>query len=313
MVAPMAKSAVPLVPQSSLDHLKRTAADTPDERRDRLRRAAKEFESLFYYQILKTMRKTVPDSPLSQGGPVSGGAGKDIFMDLFDQELSKNVNAGGPGSLAEILYSQLEQTLDGDVVSEGVREGRVLPLDGNEKGGLSRQREPLELGASGKAVPIRPERPAFRSVAPPQFSAPADSIVRRYGKWIDEAAKENNLDSALIWAVIKVESGGDPTAESSAGAKGLMQLIDTTAEEMGVKSVFDARENIAGGSRYLRRMLDRFGDLKLALAAYNAGPGAVARFQGVPPYAETREYVERVTELLAGHAEGISDGKTQGR
>ncbi len=92
-----------------------------------------------------------------------------------------------------------------------------------------------------------------------------------------------------------------------------MQLVDTTAEEMGVKEVFDARENIAGGSRYLRRMLDRFGDMKLALAAYNAGPSAVQRHQGVPPYAETREYVERVTQYLAESATRLSGGNAKGR
>jgi Rod binding domain-containing protein len=313
MSVPVVKPAVPLVPQSSLDHLKGRPTDTSEERRNRLKLAAKEFESLFYYQILKTMRKTVPESPFSQGGPVSGGAGKDIFMDMFDQELSKSVNADGPGSLAGLLFDQLEKTLEGDAAPDGTRVREPIPLDAEDKQILPIDEDPIPLEDRKGPLPIERERPDFRPVGPPKISAPADPIMRQYGKWIDEAAKANKVDSSLIWAVIKAESGGDSKAESPAGAKGLMQLIDTTAEEMGVKKVFDARENIAGGTRYLRKMLDRFGDLKKALAAYNAGPGAVDRFQGVPPYAETRDYVERVTSYLKHASEGISRATAKGR
>jgi soluble lytic murein transglycosylase-like protein len=126
--------------------------------------------------------------------------------------------------------------------------------------------------------------------------------MQRYGRMIDRAASEHNLDSALIAAVIQTESSGDPRAVSKAGAKGLMQLRDGTAREMGVKNSLDPEANIRGGSRYLRRMLDRFGDLSLALAAYNAGPGTVERHGGVPPFKETRDYIVRVTRRMAVHA-----------
>ena len=111
----------------------------------------------------------------------------------------------------------------------------------------------------------------------------------------DEAARRHGLDPALVRAVVAVESGFQPEAVSPKGAKGLMQLMPATARELGVADPFDAAANLDGGSRYLRSLLARYeGDLAKALAAYNAGMGAVARHRGVPPYAETRRYVQKV-------------------
>ncbi len=91
------------------------------------------------------------------------------------------------------------------------------------------------------------------------------------------------------------ESAGDPLAVSPAGARGLMQLMPGTADSLGVRDSFDPEQNLAGGVRYLRQLLDRFGgDERLALAAYNSGPGTVERYGDVPPYRETRDYVRRV-------------------
>jgi soluble lytic murein transglycosylase-like protein len=112
---------------------------------------------------------------------------------------------------------------------------------------------------------------------------------------IQQAAAKYNLAPELIRSVIRAESNFQADAVSPAGAKGLMQLMPETARELGVTNVFDIQQNIDGGARYLRQMLDRFGgDLKRALAAYNAGPGAVEQFNGSVPYAETRQYVKRV-------------------
>lgn len=126
---------------------------------------------------------------------------------------------------------------------------------------------------------------------------PSDSSPRqRIEKSIHTAARKYDLPPNVIKGVIKAESNFQITAVSHAGARGLMQLMPETARELGVDDPFDIEQNIDGGARYLRQMLDKFGgDLKTALAAYNAGPGAVEKYGGnVPPYPETKQYVRRV-------------------
>ena len=112
---------------------------------------------------------------------------------------------------------------------------------------------------------------------------------------INEASSNYGLPACLIKGVIKAESAFQVNAVSSAGAQGLMQLMPETAKELGVKDPFDIDQNIDGGTRYLKKMLELFGgDVKLALAAYNAGPGTVNRYNGNVPYRETMLYVKRV-------------------
>jgi soluble lytic murein transglycosylase len=112
---------------------------------------------------------------------------------------------------------------------------------------------------------------------------------------IVEASKKYNLEAPLIKAVIKAESDFDPNAISNKGARGLMQIMPFNFRSLNVENPFDPNQSIDAGARYLRDMLDRFqGKLALSLAAYNAGPGAVDRYNGIPPYQETEEYVERV-------------------
>jgi soluble lytic murein transglycosylase-like protein len=114
-----------------------------------------------------------------------------------------------------------------------------------------------------------------------------------------EAALRNGIDPGLFEALVEQESGFDPMARSRVGAMGLSQLMPDTARSLGVNNPFDPAENLDGGARYLSQMLDRFGDPKLALAAYNAGPGAVEKFGNqVPPYQETQKYVDRIMSRL---------------
>jgi soluble lytic murein transglycosylase-like protein len=143
-------------------------------------------------------------------------------------------------------------------------------------------------------------------VPQPTVSVTIDRVVavppwRAYNKLIREAAAKFKVDATLIRSVMQTESAFNALAVSRAGALGLMQLMPDLAEELGVEDPFDPRENIMAGARHLRRLLDRHdGDVTLALAAYNAGPAAVAKYGTVPPFRETQDYVERVTDLMDG-------------
>ena len=161
--------------------------------------------------------------------------------------------------------------------------------------------EVYQIGDGTEAIHLsnRSQTSALRPI--PGVSNSASRATPGLSRLIDQAAIAHRVDPALLHAVIAVESGFAVNAVSSRGAQGLMQLMPATARDYGVTDVFDPRQNIDAGAQHLRRLLDRFGqDRTLALAAYNAGAGAVARHQGrVPPYAETMAYVPRVLQRVA--------------
>jgi soluble lytic murein transglycosylase-like protein len=144
------------------------------------------------------------------------------------------------------------------------------------------------LGPQAQPLPPVPDAAAPAPVPPEQI----DALVQQNASiW--------QVDPALIKSVIANESSFNANATSPVGAQGLMQLMPETAATLGVKNPYDPAQNVAGGTRYLRSLLDRFnGDTRLAVAAYNAGPGAVEKYGDVPPYAETRNYVQNVLGSL---------------
>jgi len=139
-------------------------------------------------------------------------------------------------------------------------------------------------------TPVKEELPPE-----PAEPLPWTRVAGDYVEVIRAAAKANDLDPAVITAMIQVESNFDPYAVSHKGACGLLQLIPGTAERFGVKDVFDAADNVNGGAKYFRWLLDKFENrMEFALAAYNAGENVVLRYNGIPPYRETRDYVAKV-------------------
>lgn len=152
---------------------------------------------------------------------------------------------------------------------------------------------------------LRENRPEEKQ--PLSLKQPA--VRADYSHYVQKAASKYDIDSALINAVIKTESNGNHRAISRKGAIGLMQLMPTTANDMNVRNPFNPEENIEGGTKYLRAMIEKFnGDLTLALAAYNAGPGTVEKYRSVPPISETRDYVRKVYSLYKGRQNYTTTG-----
>jgi membrane-bound lytic murein transglycosylase B len=164
----------------------------------------------------------------------------------------------------------------------------------------------VNYGESRPETPVKPAAPDAASNQQSSSSGPATQAsgalsAEQLDAIIEEAAAKHGVDSNLVRAVIKVESNYNPHAVSRKGAMGLMQLMPSTARSLQVNNPFDARQNIDGGVRHLKQLLQDFnGDLSKSVAAYNAGAGAVQRHGGVPPYAETQAYVRRVNQLYNG-------------
>ena len=145
------------------------------------------------------------------------------------------------------------------------------------------------------SVEVVPDPPAPTADAAPARQPAAQLTPGDLGEMLSRASQAHNIDVDLLASVVKAESGGNPRAVSSAGAQGLMQLMPGTANQLGVNNSFAPDQNVRGGSTYLDQLLGHYHDnLALALAAYNAGPAAVDKYHGIPPYRETRVYVARV-------------------
>ncbi len=181
---------------------------------------------------------------------------------------------------------------------------------------ITRQYRIREDSNTGRLVrvAVRVRRSSSSVAAPSGAAAPGKVVQGGSAGSVDlntlvrRAGERYGVDPRLIFAVIRQESAFNPYAVSHKGAVGLMQLLPETAKLLGVKDILDPAENIQGGVKYLRRLLERYdGDVRLALAAYNAGEGAVDRYGDVPPYDETRDYIERISAWYPTGAEAVEE------
>jgi hypothetical protein len=190
---------------------------------------------------------------------------------------------------AEILFfangrsiSVKDYHIDGDVITVTLRHGGQASFD-----------KALIARIAPDEIPAGEAMPTVLVTAEVTRPAPGPLDARPFATLIESVALKHGVDPALVHAVVQAESNYQPRAKSRVGARGLMQVMPATAADFGVKNLFDPQANLEAGVQYLKFLLARF-DLTNAIAAYNAGPGAVRKYDGIPPYRETQNYVKKV-------------------
>lgn len=298
-----------------------------DENVQAVRKANAQFRTLLLKELLKPLSEAL--GPQSGGwgggsGSVASGFGAsgtaaNVYGFFWEEALAGELQEawplpgavaepsklpGGAAPPADLRPGRMHQLLRG--VADAIaldRDSATLPY--SLQAAAARSQAPaapnLNIGALRGAPTVVPATPAtprspasIATPATPPSIGPVDP--EEIPRLSERAGRLFDLPGHLIEAVIMTESSGDSTAVSPKGAQGLMQLMPETARELGVRDALDPWQNVYAGSKYLRQQVDRFGDLELALAAYNAGPGAVLRHGGVPPYRETQTYVSRVLD-----------------
>lgn len=232
----------------------------------------------------------------------------DTFRGIFKLHYERKTFERGDTTIIKDVLSYTEYFADWTRLKQ-VMEEQGIPADDDAAYLMYKTAEAFESGAPHFAWLTESEEEIWISGSvgwdwtSSEYYVPEELVA-----YFEEAASETGLDIELLKAVAAIESCFNPEAVSKAGAKGIMQLMPNTAKQLGVTNIFDPRENILAGARYLKQMLDRFKEPELALAAYNAGPGNVEKYGGLPPFKETQDYVSKVMNLWK---EGIpvSDSK----
>lgn len=249
------------------------------EEKEKLKKAVFDFQALLINQMLQSMRETKFSDEED-----SLGYGNETFTELFDMQFSSAISVNSRFGIAELLYEKLtgEKLIDDNSKIS-------INNDLKNKKSINNDNKIQNLDTKNKNINISNKKISSK------YSFNVFDILEKYDEIIKTSAETFDVDPNLIKAIIAAESSGNPNAISKAKAKGLMQLMDATARSMGVKNVFNPVDNINGGTKYFKYLLDKYnGDIKLALAAYNAGPGAVDKYDGIPPFKETKNYVNRV-------------------
>ncbi len=241
----------------------------------RLAKAAHDFESMLTSMMLKSMTKTT-------GGMFGEESfGGDYFDTIFETKLAEYISDKKSLGLADMIYKNVT--------------GEALDVNKIKKEFQAEQNSSTSIEPIEHSRKIEISTDAIKDTTAVSPSKGAINRLNKFDKIINKASESFGVDKNIIRSVILTESAANPKAMSNANAKGLMQLIDSTAADMDVKNVWNPEDNIFGGTKYLSRMLKQFdGDLDKSLAAYNAGPGNVKKYNGVPPFEETKNYINRI-------------------
>ncbi|MFH0919273.1 MAG: lytic transglycosylase domain-containing protein [Fibrobacterota bacterium] len=244
----------------------------------KIREVARQFEAMYTAYMLKTMNQSIQRSDL-----VKENMGETVFRDMLMDEYANKMSAGKGLGLSDLIYKSLKNDpAQADAYSEKVR-------DYKSKKYIN---QVLKYTAGD-----------FGAVKQTPLTDTVDERMRRIEPLVQYTAQRHGLDPNLLKAVVRQESEGNPYAVSKAGAKGLMQLMDETARSLGVRNSFDKHQNMDAGARYLKQLLEDFGgNQELALAAYNAGPDTVKKYDGVPPFPETQNYVANIKKYALAYA-----------
>jgi soluble lytic murein transglycosylase-like protein len=262
-------------------HISNAALRIDQNKKEKLAKAAKEFESLLTMQMLKAINK-------ANGGLFGEESfGGETYDLLFEMELAKKISASKSLGIANAIYKKIT----GEDLPENIR---IQITSSNSELKL---RKKLNASSSDKKQIDSANVSDDSTNVIKSSLTPAEEAIDRLKKYesiIKEASANFGVSERLIKSVILAESSANPYAVSKKGAKGLMQLMDETAREMGVNNPFDPKENIFGGVKYLSYLLKIYdGNEELALAAYNAGLGNVAKYKGIPPFKETINYIKK--------------------
>ncbi len=247
-----------------------------DAEKTELAKAARGFEAIFVNMMMKEMKA----GQLEDDKDGDGGFGADTLKGYMDMQFAEQVSKTGNGiGIAEMIYSQMT---GGDKLKAITQEQPAQIID-QLKNLINQKTEVIEdTGIDFAATTVN------------NFSTRVSDRLSKYQNIIAEAAEKYGVSQSLIKGIITAESAGRADAKSAVGAKGLMQLMDGTAKDLGVTNSYDPKQNIMAGTKYIKQQIDKFGSIDTALAAYNAGPGNVQKYGGIPPFKETQNYVEKV-------------------
>ena len=236
------------------------------EEKRKLASAAEDFESMLTGMMIKSMTDT------TEGMFGGNGFGGDMFDSMFESQLASFMTKSKSLGLSDQIFRK--------VTGEELSKFKLEEVDNR-----------MNWKKLGKV--------SSKGVSELKPSLGSLNRLDKYQDIIKQASQKYGVNENLIKSVILTESAANPKAISTKNAKGLMQLMDSTASDMGVKNALDPADNIQGGVKYLSKMLQQFdGNVELTLAAYNAGPGNVDKYNGIPPFNETKNYINRVLGYL---------------